>query len=58
MTQELGAIGWLWASLRWTDILDIAIMAFLIYRTLLLISGAALAAASIALTRVGWPRRS
>jgi diadenylate cyclase len=39
MRQELGAIGWLWASVRWTDILDIAIMAFLIYRTLLLMRG-------------------
>jgi diadenylate cyclase len=37
--NEFGAIGWLWESLRWTDVLDIAIMAYLMYRTLLLMRG-------------------
>lgn len=40
MTQyDLGMLGWLWESLRWTDGLDIAIMAFLIYRSLLIMRG-------------------
>jgi diadenylate cyclase len=31
--------GWLWESLHWNDVLDISIMAFLIYRALLILKG-------------------
>ena len=31
--------GWLWESLHWNDVLDITIMAFLIYRALLILKG-------------------
>ena len=31
--------GWLWESLQWNDVLDIAIMAYLLYRALLILKG-------------------
>lgn len=31
--------GWLWASMRWTDLLDIALMSFILYRALLILRG-------------------
>jgi diadenylate cyclase len=31
--------GWLWETLRWTDLLDIGLMAFIVYRALRLIRG-------------------
>ena len=32
-------LGWLWESLHWNDVLDVSIMAFLIYRALLILKG-------------------
>jgi diadenylate cyclase len=32
-------IGWLWDTLHWNDVLDIAIMSFLLYRALLILRG-------------------
>ncbi|MEC8424855.1 MAG: TIGR00159 family protein, partial [Myxococcota bacterium] len=32
-------MGWLWESLRWTDALDIGLMAFIVYRTLSIMRG-------------------
>ncbi len=32
-------IGWLWDTLQWNDVLDIAIMSFLMYRALLILRG-------------------
>jgi len=32
-------MSWLWESLRWTDALDIGLMAFIVYRTLIIMRG-------------------
>ena len=32
-------LGWLWESLRWNDVLDIAIMSYLLYRAMLILKG-------------------
>ena len=32
-------LGWLWESLQWNDVLDIAIMSYLLYRALLILKG-------------------
>lgn len=32
-------MGWLWESLRWTDVVDIGLMAFILYRMLIIIRG-------------------
>ena len=32
-------VGWLWESLRWNDVLDIAIMSYLLYRAMLILKG-------------------
>jgi diadenylate cyclase len=32
-------LGWLWESLQWNDVLDIAIMSYLLYRAMLILKG-------------------